>query len=123
MEPTCRPSMEQDVEPLPMRRLGVEADLSRRCRRDSYCVRCLRAFCSHCCRWHHANTGFHAVIPIAVDGDGHAIVPRCYPGSTQPIQDNIAALIAAEDYATPLPADAYCFNCMVPFCSAACHHC
>lgn len=95
------------------------ADLSRTCRRDRYCTMCTRAFCSHCCGFHHARIGFHDVVPIALDGAGRPSLPTHYPGSTDPIPAFIADRMAAADYATPLAIDTYC---RVPFCERACHH-
>nr|CAB3492960.1 unnamed protein product [Digitaria exilis] len=98
--------------------------LSRTCRRDSYCAVCTKAFCSHCCGFHHSWTGFHVVIPIALDAaTGQPSLPTHYPGSRDPIPAFIADRMAAADYATPLAVDAYCVACMAPFCErAACYH-
>ncbi|CAN6309025.1 unnamed protein product [Urochloa humidicola] len=118
-------TMEADLGPLVEEELEV-ADLSRSCRRDSYCTPCARAFCSHCCGRHHA-IGFHDVIRIPLDAAGRPVIPTHYdgPGSAQEqiiIPDFIADRMAAADYTTPLAVDAYCFDCMAAFCSSSCSH-
>ncbi|CAN6286592.1 unnamed protein product [Urochloa humidicola] len=120
-------TMEADLGPWAEEALEV-ADLSRSCRRDSYCTPCARAFCSHCCGRHHV-TGFHDVIRIPLDAaTGRPVIPTHYDEpaglAEEPITipDFIADPMAAADYTTPLAVDAYCLDCTAAFCSSSCGH-
>ncbi|KAF7029200.1 hypothetical protein CFC21_041005 [Triticum aestivum] len=92
-------------------------ELSQTCRRDSFCLDCFHAFCSHCCGSHHHRGPFHTAISVDVAGR-----PVFQPGDSQWMPDEVVRAIAAEDYDTPLPRDSYCTGCKKIFCAAACPH-
>ncbi|KAM3329655.1 hypothetical protein ACQJBY_026598 [Aegilops geniculata] len=100
-------------------------DLSRTCRRDRFCQLCARAFCSHCCGYHHSGP-FHSVIPVDVDAAGRPVFSTTFEfGDSEQslrLRDAVVGTIAAEDYATPLPRDSYCMACRRIFCAGACSH-
>ncbi|RLM93705.1 hypothetical protein C2845_PM08G08250 [Panicum miliaceum] len=54
--------------------LQVEDLFSETCRRDHFCIKCQRAFCSHshCCGFHHShiNWGVNMVVRVDLDAGG-----------------------------------------------------
>ncbi|RLM79256.1 hypothetical protein C2845_PM12G10790 [Panicum miliaceum] len=47
------------------------------CRRDSFCLSCNQAFCSHCCFYHHVHLslGASVVVEIDLDAGGRPVFP------------------------------------------------
>uniref|UniRef100_K3YY71 Uncharacterized protein n=1 Tax=Setaria italica TaxID=4555 RepID=K3YY71_SETIT len=98
MEPTGA----DDSEPIASRRLGMEDDLTRTCRRDRYCGMCLQAFCSHCCHEEHWRWPC-AVIPVGVDDAGQPTFCKRYPAPDgDPIKGYLINFILEHDYAARL---------------------
>uniref|UniRef100_J3KYE3 Uncharacterized protein n=1 Tax=Oryza brachyantha TaxID=4533 RepID=J3KYE3_ORYBR len=135
MEPPSSSSCTKADDPAELRRRPLHVnvarekleleDLSLTCRRDRYCVMCVRAFCSHCCAPHHVlPLGYHIVVPIDA-ATGKPVVPDHYPGRwrQEPITDFAVGLISsAGDYAEALPRDGYCIYCLRAFSTASCPH-
>lgn len=103
----------------------MEEDLSRTCRRDSYCMGCWRAFCSHCCYEDHCAWRC-SVIPVGVDDAGQRQPTFCkrYPPDGDPIKDYLVNLILEQDFAARFARDAYCIRCGCAFSTGICqrHH-
>ncbi|CAL4950770.1 unnamed protein product [Urochloa decumbens] len=105
--------------------LQVEDLFSETCRRDCYCLKCQRAFCSHCCGFHHGHTnwGGDMVVRVGLDAaGGHPVFPTHTAGGGHRIPRPIAEEIAAEDYTSRLARDAFCLHCGRAFCAAVCSH-
>ncbi|XBI16806.1 hypothetical protein VPH35_058997 [Triticum aestivum] len=107
-------------------RLQFDKHFSETCRRDRFCLRCVAAYCSHCCGNHH----FHPewpdlrVLPIDLDAEGRPIFPaRTAPAPDgHPIPPDIAKFMRAQDYTSPLPRDAFCIHCSKSFRADVCAH-
>ncbi|CAL4977130.1 unnamed protein product [Urochloa decumbens] len=93
---------------------------------DCYCLKCQRAFCSHCCGFHHGHTnwGGDMVVRVGLDagGGGQPVFPTHTAGGGHRIPRPIAEEIAAEDYTSRLARDAFCLHCGRAFCAAVCDH-
>ncbi|KAF0920841.1 hypothetical protein E2562_037307 [Oryza meyeriana var. granulata] len=99
--------------------------LSATCRRDSYCIRCGVAFCSHCCHFHHEHIGilqwYDPLLRVDLDADGRPVLPtRTTDGHVLP--GFVAARMAAQDYTSRLPRDRFCVPCGASFRADLCSH-
>ncbi|RLN23050.1 hypothetical protein C2845_PM07G04870 [Panicum miliaceum] len=113
-------AVEQQVVP---RILQVEDLFSKTCRRDHFCIKCQRAFCSHCCGFHHIhiNWGVNMVVRVDLDAGGRPVFPT-HTMDGHRIPRFIAEEIAAEDYTSRLARDAFCLHCGVAFSAGDCSH-
>lgn len=102
--------------------LWVE-DFSGTCQRECFCASCFHAFCTHCCWFHHEPT-IHMVFPVAADAAGRGVYATHGPDGCRVHPDFVEDVLAAQDYATRLPWDAFCLLCGTAFAAAACpdHH-
>jgi predicted nucleic acid-binding Zn ribbon protein len=103
--------------------LQVEDLFSDTCRRDYYCIKCQRAFCSHCCGSHHGHTnwGRNMIVRVGLDAGGRPVFPT-HTTDGRRIPRFIAEEIAAEDYTSRLARDAFCLHCGRAFCAGVCSH-
>ncbi|EEE54015.1 hypothetical protein OsJ_00673 [Oryza sativa Japonica Group] len=94
--------------------LWVE-DFSGTCQRECFCASCFHAFCTHCCWFHHEPT-IHMVFPVAADAAGRGVYATHGPDGCRVHPDFVEDVLAAQDYATRLPWDAFCLLCGTALC-------
>ena len=93
---------------------------SETCRRDSFCLSCNQAFCSHCCIYHHVHhyLGTNMVVKIDLDAGGRPVFPT-HTAEGHKIKRCMVEMISAADYTSRHARDAFCLFCRKAFCS---HH-
>ena len=117
--------------PLEMERLarrnlqdGEYQLLSGTCRRDSFCLSCNQAFCSHCCFYHHVHLplGTSMVVKIDLDAGGRPVFPTHTDDGHKIMQCMVEAMMSAADYTSRHARDVFCLLCRKAFCSGICSH-
>ncbi|CAN6238135.1 unnamed protein product [Urochloa humidicola] len=107
---------------LALQNLQVEDQFLETCRRDSFCLSCNHAFCSHCCFYHHVHSGANVVVKIDLDSTGRPIFPTHTSAGHRIMQCMVEEMMSAADYTSRLARDAFCLHCGKAFCSDLCSH-
>uniref|UniRef100_A0A0D9Y638 Uncharacterized protein n=1 Tax=Oryza glumipatula TaxID=40148 RepID=A0A0D9Y638_9ORYZ len=121
------PLAEEDMKLMRIgRTIFRSQDFSGTCRRDSYCIRCGVAFCSHCCRYHHRHAAvsrwYDPLLRVDLDGGGRPVLPTRTADGRHALPRGVAACMAAQDYTSRLPRDAFCLPCGSSFRADLCSH-
>ncbi|CAO2174184.1 unnamed protein product [Urochloa humidicola] len=116
------PAMPMGMVRLARSKLIQEDLFSETCRKNSFCLSCNHAFCSHCCFYHHVHSwGTKMMVKIDLDAGGQPLIPtRTNEGYK--IMQCMVEEMAAEDFTSRLPRDAFCLHCGKSFCAAVCSH-
>ncbi|CAO2203046.1 unnamed protein product [Urochloa humidicola] len=121
--PALAPAMPMGMVHLARSKLIQEDLFSETCRKDSFCLSCNHAFCSHCCFYHHVHSwGTKMMVKVSLDAaTGQPVLPT-HTNEGYSIMRCMVEEMAAEDFTSRLPRDAFCLYCGKSFSAAVCSH-
>ncbi|WVZ72342.1 hypothetical protein U9M48_020817 [Paspalum notatum var. saurae] len=95
---------------------------SETCRRNSFCLCCNCAFCSHCCFYHHVHDwGGQTMAKVGLDAGGRPVFPTHTVKGVNIMQCMVEEMVK-RDYTARLVRDAFCLYCAKSFCADVCSH-